>query len=149
MSQDAYAYAGHGLVLGGTVARAVGESWLARLDFAHATYTGRVDLSGCSGMPFGGFCYGMVRASDKQQDWLLSLTAERRLQERGFYVIAGLVAAYSSGRELDQAGFAPGATLGVGLRFGNVLAVEARLVELLGPSRREAWRVPIVMSFGP
>ncbi len=148
--QGAYPYANSGLALGGTITRTLGERTLARLDVTHTRFAPFVDLTGCNDIPgpSGPGCVG-ARAPDKQQLWLLGLTVEARLHQPGFYVLAGLAAANQRGSALDRPGLSPGATAGIGLRFGETLAMEARVVQLLGPRRREGWFVPLVVSLGP
>jgi len=147
--QDSYAYASPAFVLGGTVGRALGERTVLRLDVSHARYGPRIDLTGCSGMWLGGTCTGTARASDKLDQWLVSVSVEQRLEQVGFYVLAGLASSYTRGRALGHPGVAAGGTVGLGLRFGETFAVEARLIELVGVTRREGWFVPLVVSLGP
>ena len=125
------------------------ERTAIRVDVWYAKFERRIDNLSCSGIGLGGSCTGDPRAPDSQREWAGSAVLEWRLMERGLYATGGVAALYRRGAGLDSPGLSAGPTVGIGLRFGSVIAVEARLVRLVVSPARESWSVPVALTFGP
>ena len=148
-TQDPYAYSTRGLMYGGAAGFFFRERTAIRVDVWYAKFERRIDNLSCSGIGLGGSCTGDPRAPDSQREWAGSAVLEWRLMERGLYATGGVAALYRRGAGLDSPGLSAGPTVGIGLRFGSVIAVEARLVRLVVSPARESWSVPVALTFGP
>jgi hypothetical protein len=147
--QDPYAYTRAGWLLGGAAGFHFREHVAIRVDVWHAQFDHRTDNVSCSGIGPASWCTGDPRAPDVQREWAASATLEWRLAERGFYCLGGAAGVHRTGIGLENAGLAAGPMVGMGLRLGHVVAIEARFVRLLIGPAREAWSAPLVVTVGP
>jgi len=146
--QDPWAYSTRAVALGGTVGYRLGERLALRVDVWHARFGARIDHP-CD-IFSGGLCGATARASDREDQWAASAALEWQLEQRGVYLVGGIAALHRSGAALGSPGVSAGPMLGLGLRLGSVIALEARAVRLIGTSPgREAWSLPVVLSLGP
>ncbi len=147
--QDPWAYQTHAWSLGGTVGRRLGERLALRADLWHARFGGRIVRCDtiCGANPYA---TTTSRAADREDQWGAGAMLEWRPERSEFYLTGGIAAVRRTGEALGSPGVSVGPVLGLGWRLGAVVALEARLVRLVGTTPgREAWSLPLVVSFGP
>jgi hypothetical protein len=149
--QDPYAYRIVGWGMGGTAGYMVGDRLGVRVDLWKRSFGARIDNSICNGIsPITGDCIGQLLAPDREDEWSVCGGVEWRPEAEGFYAVGGVAAVHRTGIALGRAGFSVGPMVGLGMRVGRYVALEARFVQLLGAaSQREAWTVPMAVLIGP